>query len=365
METGRKADGRRHGSPMAFWVKQLANGGGGSQLRRRDLLMHVPVMPARLTKQQSQKTALPPPRCEESDLDECRRGVSARLLCTCLSSAHPSKFSSQAKLPKEMPFEAAWSVESFLLELLLRTLEGPRPTLLAGRAPAPPGSPVDEDRPAGPPVTEAPMFLFLGKFLVWSRSSRVALASRMWVSVKRKWGHGDAKVNPQGCGVCSGAEKRRNKQVPLPPVTPSILPYKCSALLASPSVKSPSSCLTLLRQRDRHPVTRNACNSRMHRIYLPDRVEEAVLSTQQQEQTPLREPLLEPPDFPVATRGQFHSFLCAGKESGTQLLPALTSKEVDCSPAPEQTQVLRPVKALLSFPRKCQLPRPKPSWEPA
>ncbi|KAI4550697.1 hypothetical protein MJT46_018204 [Ovis ammon polii x Ovis aries] len=35
----------------------------------------------------------------------------------------------------------------------------------------------------------------------------------------------------------------------------------------------------------------------MHRIYLPDRVEEAVLYTQLQEQTPLREPLLELPDF--------------------------------------------------------------------
>lgn len=35
------------------------------------------------------------------------------------------------------------------------------------------------------------------------RSSRVALASRMLVSVKCKWGHGDAKVNPQGHGVSS------------------------------------------------------------------------------------------------------------------------------------------------------------------
>nr|CAI9711263.1 unnamed protein product [Rangifer tarandus platyrhynchus] len=50
------------------------------------------------------------------------------------------------------------------------------PALLAGRAPAPPGAPVDERRPAGPPVTEAPVFLFLGRLPLWS-SSRVVLTS--------------------------------------------------------------------------------------------------------------------------------------------------------------------------------------------
>lgn len=65
-----------------------------------------------------------------------------------------------------------------------------------------------------------------------------------------------ATVNPaprRSLQVCSEAEKRRNKQAPLPPLTPFILPYKCSALLALLSVKSPSSCLTLLQEHDRHP----------------------------------------------------------------------------------------------------------------
>lgn len=57
----------------------------------------------------------------------------------------------------------------------------------------------------------------------------------------------------QSLQVCSEAEKRCNKQVPPSPIAPPILPYKCSALLALLSVKSPSSCLTLLRQHDRHP----------------------------------------------------------------------------------------------------------------
>ncbi|KAG3263860.1 hypothetical protein H1C71_000129, partial [Ictidomys tridecemlineatus] len=63
-------------------------------------------------------------------------------------------------------------------------------------------------------------------------------------------------VNParwRSLQVCSEAEKRCNKQVPLPPLTPSILPYKCSALLALLRVKSPSSCLTLLREHDGRP----------------------------------------------------------------------------------------------------------------
>lgn len=57
----------------------------------------------------------------------------------------------------------------------------------------------------------------------------------------------------QSLQVCSEAEKRCNKQVPLPPITPFILPSKCWALLALLSIKSPSSCLTLLREHDRHP----------------------------------------------------------------------------------------------------------------
>lgn len=32
------------------------------------------------------------------------------------------------------------------------------------------------------------------------RSSHIALASRMWVPVKHKWGHGDTKVNPRCVG---------------------------------------------------------------------------------------------------------------------------------------------------------------------
>lgn len=65
-----------------------------------------------------------------------------------------------------------------------------------------------------------------------------------------------ATVNPapwRSLQVCSEAEKRCDKQVPLPLLTPFILPYKCSALLALLRVKSPSSCLTLLREHDRRP----------------------------------------------------------------------------------------------------------------
>lgn len=43
--------------------------------------------------------------------------------------------------------------------------------------------------------------------------------------------------------------------------------------------------------------------------------------------------------------------------AGSRLLPLLTSKEVDSSPTPEQTQVLRPVKAWLNFTMECRLPR--------
>lgn len=63
-------------------------------------------------------------------------------------------------------------------------------------------------------------------------------------------------VNPavwQSLQVCSEAEKCCNKQVLLPSITPFILHLKCSGLLALLSVKSPSSCLTLLREHDRHP----------------------------------------------------------------------------------------------------------------
>ncbi|CAI9178299.1 unnamed protein product [Rangifer tarandus platyrhynchus] len=43
--------------------------------------------------------------------------------------------------------------------------------------------------------------------------------------------------------------------------------------------------------------------------------------------------------------------------AGSRLLTLLTSKEVDSSPTPEQTQVLRPVKAWLNFTMECRLPR--------
>ena len=54
-----------HAQDRASMLRVLVGYSAPPQPRRhRDLLMHVPVMPARLTKQQSQKTALPPPRCE-------------------------------------------------------------------------------------------------------------------------------------------------------------------------------------------------------------------------------------------------------------------------------------------------------------
>lgn len=57
----------------------------------------------------------------------------------------------------------------------------------------------------------------------------------------------------QSLQVCSEAEKCCNKQVLLPSITPFILRWKCSGLLALLSVKSPSSCLTLLQEHDRYP----------------------------------------------------------------------------------------------------------------
>lgn len=74
----------------------------------------------------------------------------------------------------------------------------------------------------------------------------------LFTSTRRK----RATVNPavwQSLQVCSEAEKCCNKQVLLPSITPFILHLKCSGLLALLSVKSPSSCLTLLREHDRHP----------------------------------------------------------------------------------------------------------------
>lgn len=65
-----------------------------------------------------------------------------------------------------------------------------------------------------------------------------------------------ATVNPaawRSLQVCSEAEKRCNKQVPLPLCAPFILPYKSSALLALLRAKSLSSCLTLLQEHDRRP----------------------------------------------------------------------------------------------------------------
>lgn len=51
---------------------------------------------------------------------------------------------------------------------------------------------------------------------------------------------------------CSEAEKHRNKQARcLPPLHSSSPPH--ASLLALLRVKSPSSCLTLLREHDRHP----------------------------------------------------------------------------------------------------------------
>lgn len=74
----------------------------------------------------------------------------------------------------------------------------------------------------------------------------------LFTSTRRK----RATVNPavwQSLQVCSEAEKCCNKQVLLPSITPFILHLKCSGLLALLSVKSPSSCLTLLWEHDRHP----------------------------------------------------------------------------------------------------------------
>lgn len=40
-------------------------------------------------------------------------------------------------------------------------------------------------------------------------SSCIALASRMWVSVRSKWGHGDTKANPRGRGVSTPGPLKR------------------------------------------------------------------------------------------------------------------------------------------------------------
>lgn len=74
----------------------------------------------------------------------------------------------------------------------------------------------------------------------------------LFTSTRRK----RATVNPaawQSLQVCSEAEKCCNKQVLPPSITPFIPHLKCSGLLALLSVKSPSSCLTLLREHDGHP----------------------------------------------------------------------------------------------------------------
>lgn len=87
----------------------------------------------------------------------------------------------------------------------------------------------------------------------WDRSAGTIFCLHpLFTSTRRK----RATVNPavwQSLQVCSEAEKCCNKQVLLPSITPFILHLKCSGLLALLSVKSPSSCLTLLREHDRHP----------------------------------------------------------------------------------------------------------------